>query len=217
MADLSLKQASALGPRPPLGAGVPFAAVSITLLVAVLAALGGLTLLNRQREAQREEFIRQNKIKEESLRPELLAQIVALEGRLKGIRALLSRHEFSSNALRLVEADTHPQVQFSSFAFSADNLKVELGGQAASYRVLARQITFFENDPQVEAVEFGGLSAVSSGLIGFHLAITLKPGFTHIRELQHASSEEAAPQTPQSRETPRPITDVPQPLPSPLP
>lgn len=181
MADLSLKQ-TASASRASYGAGLPFSAVSISLFVAVLAAIGGLFVLNGQRESQKEELINQNKIKEESLRPELLGQIITLEDRLKGIRAMLARHPYASNVFRILEADAHPQVKFTTFSFSVGTLKAELGGEAASYRVLARQITFLERDPQIEDVQFGGLSVTGPGTIGFRLTLTFKPTFLHIRQ-----------------------------------
>ena len=181
MADLSLKQTASVS-RATYGAGLPFSAVSISLFVVVLAAIGGLFVLNGQMESRKEEFISQNKIKEESLRPELLEQIITLEDRLKGIRTLLSRHPYASNVFRILEADTHPQVKFTTFDFTLGTLKVELGGEAASYRVLARQITFLERDPQIEDVRFGGLSVVGPGAIAFRLTLTFKPTFLHIRQ-----------------------------------
>ena len=181
MADLSLKQTASVS-RVSYGGGFPFSTVSISVFVIVLAAIGGLFVLNGQMESQREELIKQNKIKEESLRPELLEQIITLEDRLKGIRTLLARHPYASNVYRILEADTHPQVKFTSFSFSADTLKVEMGGETVSYRVLARQITFFERDPQIEDVQFGGLSVAGPGVVAFRLTLTFKPTFLHIRQ-----------------------------------
>lgn len=181
MAELSLKQAPTAS-RLSYGGGFPFSAISVTMFVAALGAIGALLLLNGGRRAQKEELISQNKIKEESLRPELLEQIITLEDRIKGIRTLLAGHPYASNIYRILEADTHPQVKFTSFAFATDTLKVELDGETVSYRTLARQITFFERDPQIEDVQFGGLSATGQGVIGFKLTLTFKPTFLHIRE-----------------------------------
>lgn len=181
MANLSLKQTASVS-RASYGAGLPLSAVSISLFVAVLAAVGGLFVLNGQMKSQKEELIRQNEVKEESLRPELLEQIIALEDRLKGIRALLARHPYASNVFQILEADTHPQVKFTSFSFSSGTLKADLAGEALNYRVLARQIAFLERDPQVEDVQFGGLSVTGPASVGFRLTITFKPTFLHIRQ-----------------------------------
>lgn len=166
----------------------------------VLAATIGLVVLNHSRESQKAQFIAQNKIKEESLRPELLDQIASLETRLENARALLTNHPFASNVLRVLEQDTHPQVRFSNFSFARDGLKADMSGEAASYRVLARQIGIFEQDPQIQKVDFGGLSTTGEGLVGFKLTLVFRPSLLQLRPdavLNNASaSAPAAPASP---------------------
>ena len=181
MADLLVKQIPTFS-RSPLSRGGPFLFYgSIGVCAAVLIGIGGLVVLNLAQKAEREEFIAQNTAKEESLRPELLNQIAALERRLKGVRTLITDHLFASNVFGVIEANTHPQVRFVNFTFSADSLKVDMSGEAASYSVLARQIGIFEREPQIERVEFGGLSSTSDGLVGFKLSLAFKPSLLHLR------------------------------------
>jgi len=156
-------------------------AISIGFFGVVVMATVGLALLNQSRESQKIQLIAQNKIKEESLRPELLDQITSLEQRLKNVRSLLAEHPFASNAFRVLEADTHPQVRYSNFSFAKDGLKVDLSGEAASYRVLARQIGIFEQDPQIQKVDFGGLSTTGEGLVGFKLTLVFRPSLLQLR------------------------------------
>ena len=154
----------------------------VGLFILVLIATVGIFVLNRAQEMRREEFIVQNRAKEENLRPELLNQITLLEGRLKGVTGLLANHVFTSNVFKVIEANSHPQVRFLNFNFAADSLKVDMSGEAASYSVLARQIGIFERESQVERVEFGGLSATSEGLVGFKLSLIFKPTLLHLRQ-----------------------------------
>ena len=156
-------------------------AISIGFFVVVLAATAGIAVLNQRREAQKTQFIDQNKIKEESVWPELLMQIASLETRLKNARALLTNHPFASNVFRVLEQDTHPQVRFSNFSFGRDGLKADMSGEAASYRVLARQIGIFEQDPQIQKVDFGGLSTTGEGLVGFKLTLVLQASLLQLR------------------------------------
>ncbi len=156
-------------------------AIGIGLFAAVLMTTIGLAVLNQSRAGAKAQFIEQNKIKEESLRPELLDQIASLETRLKNARALLANHPFASNVLRVLEQDTHPQVRFSNFSFGKDGLKADLSGEAASYRVLARQIGIFEQDPQIQKVDFGGLSTTGGGLVGFKLTLVFRPSLLQLR------------------------------------
>lgn len=183
MADFSLQQRSSFVSRLPLGLGglLSVSAIGIGLFAAVVIATAALALLNQGRESQKTQFISQNKAKEESLRPELLDQITSLEQRLKNVRALLAEHPFASNAFRVLEADTHPQVRYSNFSFAKDGLKTDLSGEAASYRVLARQIGIFEQDPQIQKVDFGGLSTTGEGLVGFKLTLVFRPSLLQLR------------------------------------
>ncbi|OHA02681.1 MAG: hypothetical protein A3J10_03625 [Candidatus Sungbacteria bacterium RIFCSPLOWO2_02_FULL_54_10] len=165
------------------GRGVSlFFIVAASALVLAAAGIGGLFVLNRAQESQRDEFIAQNRIKEESVRPELLQQVVLLDRRLKGVRTLIGEHMFTSNVFGVIEKNTHPQVRFLNFTFSADSLKLDMSGEAASYRALSRQIALFEQEPQIERTEFGGLSATSDGLVGFKLTLTFKPTLLHLRQ-----------------------------------
>jgi hypothetical protein len=177
------------------------------LFVAVLIATVGIAVLSQGRERQKAQFIEQNKIKEESLRPELLEQIATLEQRLENTRALLSAHPFVSNVFRVLEADTHPQVRFSNFAFSRDALKVDLSGEASSYRVLARQIGIFEQDPQVQKVDFGGLASTGEGLVGFKLTLTFSPSLLQVRP--EAPAAAAALSAPAAATIPAPPSSAP--------
>lgn len=183
MADFSLQQQSSFASRLPLGlSGIfSFSAIGIGLFAAVLTATAALAVLNQGRESQKAQFIEQNKIKEERLRPELLDQIASLEQRLKNARALLASHPFASNVFSALERDTHPQVRFSNFSFGKDGLKADLSGEAASYRVLARQIGIFEQDPQIQKVDFGGLYTTGEGLVGFKLTLVFRPSLLQLR------------------------------------
>lgn len=183
MANLLSSRQSSVFTRFQAGFGASlFFFLSIAVFAVVITGIGGLLVLNRAREQQRDEFIAQNKIKEESVRPELLQQISLLDRRLKGIRTLMGEHLFASNVFRVIEQDTHPKVRFLNFTFAADGLKLDMTGEAASYRALARQISIFERDAQIERTEFGGLSATGEGLVGFKLSLTFKPGLLHLRQ-----------------------------------
>ena len=161
--------------------GSLFFFISLTLFLIVLVVLGGLLLLNKSRVGTRDQIAAQNKSKEENLRPELLEQVSVLDKRLKNVRTLLASHFFVSNVLKVIEQDTHPQVRFTNFAFSADSRKADMSGEAANYSVLSRQVNILERDPQVERVEFGGLSTAEVKFVGFKLSIIFRPTLLGIR------------------------------------
>lgn len=155
----------------------------------VLIGSGGLAILNRGEAAARDELIVQNQIKEESLRPELLNQFTVLDKRLKGIRELFAVHSFPSNVFKVIEANTHREVRFANFSFAAAGLRSDLAGEAASYRALAEQIAILEREAHIQKVEFGGLSSVGEGLVGFKLSLTFKPDLLRLREQPAISSQ----------------------------
>ena len=182
MAEMSLQQQSSFSRLYDGSGAALFLYVGIGIFMLALIGSGGLVILNRGETAAREELVAQNRLKEESLRPELLNQFVVLDNRLKGIRELFATHNFTSNVFRVIEVNTHPQVRFANFSFAADSLRSDMGGEAASYHALAQQIAILEREAQIQKVEFGGLSAVGEGFIGFKLSLTFKPDLLRLRQ-----------------------------------
>ena len=154
---------------------------SVILFLLALAVLGGMIFLNKAKVGEREQIAAQNQSKEENLRPELLNSVVALDRRLKNLRTLLGSHTYATNVFKVIEQDTHPQVRFTSFSFTADSQKVDLSGQTTSYSALARQIGILERDPQIAQVDFGGLSTAEEKFVGFKLSIILKQTLLSVR------------------------------------
>lgn len=181
MADLLLKKESPLAKIRLERGGSVFFYASLALFFLVLAGYGGLSLLNRSQNAAKDLLLEEVGAKRENLRPELLSQIFLLDRRLKNIRAVLSNHVFTSNALRFLESSAHPQVRFLSFTLSAAGRKIDLTGQAASYATLAKQIGILERDPGLERVEFGGLSTLDNNTVGFKLTLIFKQALLQIR------------------------------------
>lgn len=97
------------------------------------------------------------------------------------MRTLLSQHLFPSNVLRFLEINTHARVRFLNFNFGADSRKLDMTGEAATYAALAEQIAVLENDPNVEAVEFGGLSIGAKNFVNFKIAVIFKPALLLLR------------------------------------
>lgn len=158
-----------------------FFLIALLLFIAASAVYGGLFFLIQAQTAVREELTLQIQEKERNLRPELIEQIYLLEERLQNIGTLLNNHTFSSNAFRVIEAVTHPQVHFTSFGFDSENYKVEMSGETISYAVLARQVNILERDPQIENVEFGGLTLTGNNLLGFRTTILFRQALLQTR------------------------------------
>jgi hypothetical protein len=151
--------------------------LSLAVFLITAASAGGLALLNRAQQDALRTFEEEVGDKDSSLRTDLVNQIFLADQRLRNLRTLLSEHLISSNVFALVERDTLPQVRFLSFNFDATSRKLDMSGEATSYSLLARQIGVFEQDPNIERVEFGGLSLSSNNLAGFKIALILKKPF----------------------------------------
>ncbi len=155
--------------------------VAVIFFILFLAVWGGLYLFRRSLESSAANWRDQINSLENELRPDLLNQLIVLSTRLSAARDIISNHVFSSNTLVLLERDTHPQVAFSSFQYSADGRKIDLAAKAASYSVVADQVTMIEADPQVESVNFGGLRLDDKGLVDFKLSIVFKSSLLRLR------------------------------------
>lgn len=156
------------------GSGPIFYAVLIIFFL-VTGIYGGLYFLNQKQTEARDRIVEQVSGKEEELRPELIDQIFLLESQLRNLQVLISKHIFSSNILAFLEKNTAGRIKFSTFNLNADGRKLEMTGEAGSYADLTQQIGIFERDPQVEKVEFGGLTLGSNNYVNFSISITFKP------------------------------------------
>lgn len=154
---------------------------ALALFIAALIISGGLWIYARSLAAAQNQWRDQIRTQEDELRPDLLAQLVDLSNSLDVARELLAKHVFVSNAFAFLQEAAHPKAQFTSFSFSLDSQKIDVSGLAQSYRAVAEQISALESNPQVEHVEFGGLSLADRGLVNFKLAIIVKPSLLTLR------------------------------------
>lgn len=156
--------------------------VALLLFLLAGAGYGGLILLLSAQASTRDEIVAQIGEKEKNLRPELIEQIILLEERLKNINTLINQHTFASNVFRVIEADTHPQVRFTSFNFQPEFYKVDMSGETVNYAVLSRQVNILERDPLIEKVDFGGLAQSGNGALGFKASIKIRSNLLQSRQ-----------------------------------
>lgn len=148
--------------------------LSIFLFFIALASYGGLLLLNRAQGRATQTLLAQLQQKEEELRPEIIDQIFLLEARLKTMRALLENHKFVTRLFTLLQENTLPLVRFSTFNYQSAVNKVDMSGETTGYALLAKQIGVLERHPDIERVEFGGLSR-NEKFLNFRIGITFNP------------------------------------------
>jgi len=154
----------------------------LLLFFLTVAAYGGFTLLNRAQERARLELLAQIDLKREELNPELIGQLTSLDKRLKNLNTLLSSHSFPSRALTWIEQKTFATVFFPSFTFSGDQRRVDLAGETVSISLLNQQLNLLQREPDVEKMDFGGLSIGKDGAVSFKLTLFFKPSFIQLSE-----------------------------------
>ncbi len=146
------------------------------IFIAMAFAYGALTLLVRSQENARAEFIAQIEQKEQELRPELINQIIGLDKNIENLKTLLAGHVYASQLFRVVEETAHPRVRFANLNFSFGGRKVDMNGEAPDYATVAQQIRLFEQNANIERIDFGGLSAnAQKGQVGFQVSLILHP------------------------------------------
>lgn len=149
---------------------------SLLLFLITGAAYGGLVFVNASQKRAQTDLADQIRLKEEDLRPQVLDQIFAFDKRLTTGGAILNGHALSGNIFPFLENVTHPRVRFRSFRYTTEDKKITLAAETADYGTLAQQISFLQSDPNIDTVEFGGLSnSPDSKNIAFKLIISLVP------------------------------------------
>lgn len=155
--------------------------IGFLVFLLVLASYGGLIFLNRAQQSAQSEILAQIDQKRQELRPELVQQIFSLEARFKSMQSLIQKHTFPSRTLVWLEQHTHQRVAFSTFAFDNTLRKLALTGTADSLVSLNQQIAIFQQDTNIEKVDFGGLSfKKEEGNVGFNATVILKPAFLQV-------------------------------------
>ena len=179
--DIRYQAVQALGTQ----GGTAFFFISLAVFFILLASYGGIYFLNQSQKDALAKIQRGNKDKEDEIKSNI-EQIFALDQRLKNIRMLTSGHLFPSNVIKFVEKNTLSQVRFGNFNYDAPTNKLDMTGDARSYAIIARQVHILESDPNVERVEFGGLSLTTTqtgdGLAGFKVTVVFKKSFITLRQ-----------------------------------
>lgn len=149
--------------------------ISLGLFAVVVLVYAVFFFINRSQTSSRESLLRDIGVRQDELRPELVNQIFTLESKLASIQKLAGGHIFTSNILKFLEENTLPNVRFLTFDFKSDTRRLEMAGDAANYAILTEQIILLERHPQVEKVEFGGLTLGANNLVNFRITIVFRP------------------------------------------
>lgn len=160
-------------PRLDYYAGSILLYVSMAIFFLVVGSFGSLLFINNAQRSRTASLIVSIQAKEKDLRKDV-DDIFLLEQKLNNLRLLLANHSYTGKVFTLLERNVHPRVRFSSFSLEVPKRSMTMSAEAPNYTTLARQIALFQRDPQVERVEFGGLSSSAAG-VNFKLTVIFTP------------------------------------------
>lgn len=180
MVETLLKKESALDKlHINIGGFAIFSYGSVALFLLTVTAYGLVALANHNLQAQEPQLEEEIQQKVTGLKKDLHDLLIS-DSRLQELKNLISKHRFSSSIFLFFEKTTLPQVQFSNFNLNGSTLRVDLAGETTNFNTLAQQITILENSPEVESIEFGGLSITAKNRIGFSLNVIFKPSLINL-------------------------------------
>lgn len=152
-----------------------FFAFGVAIFIVSAVACGGIFAYRKYLESQRDTLTTAVKEREQALQSDSLREVIAFSQSLNAAQTLLKEHPFASNVFQFLRTNTHQGVQFKSLTFAGQNRKIDMNAVARSYRVVAEQVSVLEGNPDVEHVDFGGLSLSGGGLVSFRVSLVFKP------------------------------------------
>lgn len=114
-------------------------------------------------------------------------KLVLLSDKIAAAKVLLANHVLTSKVFLFLQEKTLPKVSFANFSFASETRQIDMIATAANYQVLADQIAIFEALPQVQRVEFGGLSLSDANAVSFRLTIVLNNSMLKLSTDQNQS------------------------------
>lgn len=99
---------------------------------------------------------------------------ISFYSQLVHVRELLQKHINASAVFPVLEKNTHTQIHFTNFDFSADEFRVGVEGVAANYEVLSQQLAMLDKVAEVSNYVITESQAVE-GRVRFRLNIFFNP------------------------------------------
>ncbi len=111
---------------------------------------------------------------ETEFEPSLISQLDKASAAISRSKDLLKNHIKSSEVFLMLEQNTLPEINFTSFSYASDKKSLSLAGEAASYADISSQSSVFESLPNIANVKFSNLGLRDNGRVTFDLIITFK-------------------------------------------
>lgn len=99
--------------------------------------------------------------------------VIGYRKKINDFGNILKNHQFGSNVLTFMEAQTMPSIWFNQFSLDEKGGKVQLSGEAENIDAFSRQVSVFERNKYVK--DMGGLSSTlgNSARITFSMDLLL--------------------------------------------
>ncbi|MEN9649812.1 MAG: hypothetical protein RL094_779 [Candidatus Parcubacteria bacterium] len=162
------------------GSGLLFV-ISFIVLIASLAAGGGVFLYGQYVDTSISEGKKQLERNENAFDPTTIQELTRLNDRISSVDVLLKQHVAVSNVFTVLSGTTLKNVRFNDFSFvnaGGGKVTMSMKGQATSYETVALQSRAF-TDPSLRNVFrspiFGDLNLDQSGNVTFSFSASVDP------------------------------------------
>ena len=110
---------------------------------------------------------------------------MSYQKKINDFNGLLNNHEFTSNVLAFMQAQTLPNIWFKQFNLDEKNSTIQLSGEADSMDAFSRQVVVFEGNKYVKSLGNISSSMGASSKVEFSINLTLDQSiFSYISSMQ---------------------------------
>lgn len=105
----------------------------------------------------------------------ILPKIVALDRQITSLKKILEKHNNATELFIFLEENTLHHVSFKSLGANIKKSELNLSGTAASYSILAKQMSHLKSLIEVSEVSVFDVALSPEGGVSFSLRVKLKP------------------------------------------
>src|SRR3989344_44059 len=170
-----------------------FSTIAVVIFIVFLASAAGVYLWKRYLLGEIKNMSASVTKARAALEPSLVNDLVRLNNRIEGSKALLKGHVALSPFFSLLETLTLQSLRFTSFGFSVNGEKVvvTMSGAARSFATIALQSDVFgRNNKYIHDPLFSDLNLDKSGNVIFKFTATIDPSLV---SYEKSIADEVAP------------------------
>lgn len=171
--------------NPPIGF---FLVISIFIFFALLVGSGGVYFYKGVQAKKITQMEADLALARERFEPSKLAQLQALDKRLRASTEVLNQHVAITPIFEMLEKVTMKTVRFTKFSYdfqagSDSKIVFNLEGQAIGYRSVALQSDLLTTNKQIVDPIFSDLSLDDKGNVLFKLSFSVDPSFVDYQQV----------------------------------